>query len=386
METVRHSDVIVVGLGTAGAATCMELARRGNTVLGLDAFEPPHNAASHHGESRSIRRAYMESTAYVPMAMRSWDLWRKLERDSGGNLLVETGNLTIGPPDSPAVGGFLKSARAYDIPFEHLSAADIRTRWPQLNPPKSYIAGLETKAGILFPELAVQTLLTEAKRAGARLHVNEPVLRWEEQGDVVLVHTPVARYETGRLLLAAGARNKQLVGRLGGALTIKRVPVCWVVPPHGKNYHIGSFPVNFWQITDLRQDGLMSSTEVSALPCTRSGGMVKVAPHNRLADCDPDNVQRQATAEEINRTRIFMERCIPSLATQDMRSEVCMYTLTPDRDFWIGPLSGHPNVFIVALSGHGFKFAPVLGEILSDLLEGQNSTFDISMFDPARAS
>ena len=109
-------DFIIIGLGTAGSATCMTLARRGFRVLGIDKHRPPHAMGSHHGASRSVSRAYLEGTAYVPMAMKSWELWRKLESDSGRDLLVETGNLTIGPPDSPAVTGFMASAQTYTIP------------------------------------------------------------------------------------------------------------------------------------------------------------------------------------------------------------------------------------------------------------------------------
>ena len=196
-------DVIVVGLGTAGAATCMELARRGVSVVGLDAFQPPHRLGSHHGESRSIRRAYMEGTGYVPLALRAWELWRRLEKDTDTNLLVTTGNLTLGPRDGKAVAGFLASARAYDIAFEELTAAEVRRRWPQLTPHDGFAAGLEKEAGVLFPESAISTFLSEAEKAGATLRFNERVDRWAEAGERVIVHTSKGVYESGRLLLAA---------------------------------------------------------------------------------------------------------------------------------------------------------------------------------------
>ncbi|MGD9018318.1 MAG: FAD-dependent oxidoreductase, partial [Desulfobacterales bacterium] len=119
----------------------MTLARRGFKVMGIDKYRPPHDKGSHHGASRSIRRAYLEGTSYVPMALRSWELWRKLEKDSGQELLVKTGNLTIGPPESPAVAGFITSAQAYEIPHEYLTAIEIRKRWPQLSPPETFVAG-----------------------------------------------------------------------------------------------------------------------------------------------------------------------------------------------------------------------------------------------------
>ena len=141
-------DFIVVGLGTAGSATCMTLARRGFKVLGIDRYRPPHQMGSHHGASRSVRRAYIEGTSYVPMAMKSWQLWRKLEKNSGQKLLVKTGNLTIGPPDSSAVTGFIASAQTYEIPHEYLTATEVCKRWPHLSPPDTFVAGLEIEAGI----------------------------------------------------------------------------------------------------------------------------------------------------------------------------------------------------------------------------------------------
>jgi len=386
MAPIKHFDVIVIGLGTAGSATCMELARRGTAVLGIDAFTPPHTMGSHHGESRSIRRAYMEGTAYVPMAIRAWELWRKLEQDTGRRLLMETANLTIGPPGSPAVEGFLKSARTYDIPFEYLTAPDIHARWPQLNPPEDYTAGLEFHAGIICPESAVETFLAEADQAGADLIFNDPVVHWEERNARVSVNTAASSYEAGRLLLAAGAGNKALLCRSRTSLVVKRVPVCWVTPPREKAFSLNTFPVNFWQVPHELQDSIPVYDEAYALPVSRAGGMVKVAPHNGLADADLDHHMERATASEYDRIRTFIKRYIPDLAPQKIRSQVCLYTLTDDLSFWLGPLPGHRNVFISALSGHGFKFAPVLGEILSDMLMGNRSLFDVSMFDPGRAA
>jgi sarcosine oxidase len=190
METGNHCyDYIVVGLGTAGSATCLELARRRVSVLGIDAHRPPHRLGSHHGASRSIRRAYLEGSAYVPMAMRSWQLWRKLEKDATIDLLVTTGNLTIGPPYSPAVAGFLASARKYQIEHEQLTARQVMERFPCFTMPEDFVAGLEVEAGIIFPETAITTILTQAHQSGATLHFNEQVESWQETAGGVIVQT-----------------------------------------------------------------------------------------------------------------------------------------------------------------------------------------------------
>ena len=377
-------DVIVVGAGTVGSTTSMELARRGQSVLCLDAYQPPHLLASHHGESRSIRRAYLEGTSYVPMVQRAWELWRKLERDTGTRLLTPTGNLTIGPADAPAVRGFLSSARRYDIPHEELTAAEVRRRWPQLLPPDSVVAGLEVEAGVVSPERALVAILAEAEKNGVVLHFDERVQDWWSDGDHIHVRSSRTTYETGRLLLATGAGTRELLGPLGKSFMPKRVPVFWVAAPERRGFDLGILPVNFWQIPAMDMVDSESYHEFYALPVTCAGGRVKVAPHNHLTQCDPLQVDRQVTPDEVTTIRNFMKNYIPSLASCDIRGDVCLYTMTPDNDFIFGPLPGHANVFTAALAGHGFKFAPVLGEIMADMLEGREPLFDMSRFSADR--
>ncbi len=381
---MKGFDVIVVGLGTAGSATCMELARRGVSVLGIDAFKPPHENGSHHGASRSIRRAYLEGTAYVPMAIRAWALWQKLERDTGTHLLAPTGNLTIGPEDAPAVTGFFKSARNYEIPFEALTAAEVRRRWPRLAPEKGFVAGLETRAGILFPERCITGMLSMAESAGAALHFHEKVDGWAETGESVTVFTSRGRYQADRLVLAAGAFNKALLDTYGAALIPKRVPVHWVEPPVETDFRLSTFPVNFWQVPRAEGSTADGYGEFYALPVIGDRRCVKVAAHNDLSDCDPETINREVTVEEKAAMGKFIGKYIPSLMGRPMRSHVCLYTLTPDGDFFLGPIPGQIRVVAAALAGHGFKFAPVLGEILADFLEDKTPTFDVKMFSPAR--
>jgi sarcosine oxidase len=378
-------DVIVVGLGAAGSATCMALARRGISVLGLDAFHPPHTKGSHHGESRSVRRAYLEGTVYVPMALGAWELWRKLEKDSGERLLVTTGNLTIGPPDGPAVSGFLVSAQAGDIPHEFLTAVKIRKRWPQLAPPNDFAAGLEKEAGIVFPEKCIRVFLSMADASGAQLHVDEGVTGWTATGGAVEVRTSLGRYTAGRVLIAAGARAGHLLGGAGAVLTPKRIPVHWITPPDAITYQLGQFPVNFWQIP-ISETAATSAPylEFYALPAIKPGGRIKAAFHNNLADWDPENPPPAVSTEEVAAIRAVLTRFLPPLSDRGMTSDTCLYTLTPDEHFLLGPLPENENVFAVALAGHGFKFAPILGEILADLIEGLSPVIDMDFFSPRR--
>jgi sarcosine oxidase len=381
---MNQYDFIIVGLGTVGSATCMELARRGHSVLGLDTLHPPHNLGSHHGESRSIRRAYLEGTSYVPMALKSWESWQKLERDAKTTLLATTGNLTIGPPDCPAVAGFLKSAKYYGITHQELTAADVSKKWPQLSLPANFVAGLEVEAGLLFPELCISILLSEAEKTGAALKFNERADSWKDDGDRVTVYTPRGRYEAGRLLLAAGARNKKLVGHIGTWLLPKRVPVHWIDPPDSMSFKLGVLPVNFWQLPSRDVTGKFQYREFYSIPITHHAGRVKVAAHNCLKDCDPDDLKMKVSTKEARSVKNFMNNHLPSLENCAFYANICFYTLTPDGDFSLGPLPGYDNVFLAALAGHGFKFAPVLGEILADMLEGSMPAYDVAMFSPGR--
>jgi sarcosine oxidase len=378
-------DFIVVGLGTAGSATCMTLACRGFKVLGLDKYRPPHRMGSHHGASRSVRRAYLEGTSYVPMALRSWELWRKLEKNSGKKLLVKTGNLTIGPPDSPAVSGFVKSAQTYEIPYECLTAAEVRKRWPHLFPPDTFIAGLETEAGILFPELSIATFLAEAEKAGADLILDENVNQWSEGQDTVHVRTARNTYETGRLLISAGAWTKRLLGLQGLPLMPKRVPVHWIKAPEDRRLRIGHLPVNFWQVPIENISGLsFAYREFYALPIIGPASQIKVAFHNQLIDCDPAAPVRRALPDEVEKIKAVISQFLPKLRHCAITSDVCMYTMTPDGHFYLGKRPGSNNVFAAALAGHGFKFAPVLGEILADLMVDVSPAVDIELFAPNR--
>ena len=378
-------DFIIVGLGTAGSATCMTLARRGFRVLGIDKHSPPHAMGSHHGASRSVRRAYLEGTAYVPMALKSWELWRKLERDSGRDLLVETGNLTIGPFDCSAVAGFMASAQTYNIPHAVLNASEVRKKWPQLALPDTFFAGLEKTAGIVFPELSIKTFLAEAEKSGADLVFDEPVNQWTEVNGHVLVHTARSVYETGRVLLSAGAWTNGLLDLPRNPMQPKRVPVHWIEVPEDPTLQLGHFPVSFWQVPGRERVAVSKNhTEFYILPVMGPSSQMKIAFHNKLADCDPMTLDRRVFPHEVDGIKDMIERFLPSLYHCPMTSEVCMYSMTSDGHFYLGKRPGSENVYSAALAGHGFKFAPVIGELLADLMADISPEVDTKMFSPDR--
>jgi sarcosine oxidase len=319
------------------------------------------------------------------MAMRSWELWRQLERDAGQTLLVKTGNLTLGPPDSPAVSGFTTSAQTYAIPHEVLTAAEVRKRWPQLAPPPDFVAGLEKEAGIVFPEMSVAAFLGEAQKAGADLVMDEPVAHWTEDAAGVQVRTAGSTYAAGRLLIAAGAWTCKLLGLPAAVLQPKRVPVHWIDMPPDDDLRLGRFPVNFWQVPAARPHGSSSAyQEFYTLPVTGPDGRIKAAFHNGLSDCDPDTLMRAVSPGELEKMTAVLAQFLPGFHGRPITSEVCLYTLTPDGHFYLGKRPGSDSVFGVALAGHGFKFAPVVGEIMADLMTDSAPAFDIDLFSALR--
>jgi len=182
-------DVAVAGLGAMGAAAACHLARRGLRVVGFDRFSPPHDRGSSHGETRIIRVAYFEDPRYVPLVRRAWELWTALEHDAGERLLERTGGLMIGPPDGELVRGALASAKAHGLEHEALSPPASAARFPAHHLVPGDVAVWEPLAGVLRPEPCVEAHLEGARRAGAELHVDEPVLAWEPDGEGVRLRT-----------------------------------------------------------------------------------------------------------------------------------------------------------------------------------------------------
>src|SRR5438046_2156339 len=198
-------DVIIAGLGAMGSAAAYHVAASGRRVLGLDRFHPPHNLGSSHGLTRIIREAYFEHPLYVPLVQRAYALWNELEKEFGRQLLLPTGGVMIGPPDGVLVSGAQRSAREHNLAHQVLSAAELRRRFPIFEPAENMAAIWEPRAGILFPERAIETHLELAAQKGAVLHFNEPMLRWEPNGHGVRIFTQTNLYTAHRLLLSAGS-------------------------------------------------------------------------------------------------------------------------------------------------------------------------------------
>ncbi len=359
-------DVIVVGLGGMGSAAAAHAAARGQRVLGLEQFQPGHAEGSSHGRSRVIRLAYFEHPAYVPLLRRAYELWRALETDTRRRLLQITGGLMIGAPDSEVVTGSLRSAREHHLDHELLDAADLRRRFPPFTPRQEIVAFYEREAGSLFPEEAIRAHLEWAGRNGAVLQTDERVEDWSvtSRGRVV-VSTSRAQYECGRLILTPGPWAQSLFKIDWLPLEVEPQVLYWLEPDGGPApFAPDRFPIYIWD----EGQGVL----VYGFPADEQG-RVKVAFYR--------SIRKDEAA-----LRASLEPYLPALARgRIVDSMTCKYTLTPDQHFVIDRHPEYPQVAIASpCSGHGYKFASVVGEILADLAIEGTTRHPIELFAATR--
>lgn len=369
-------EVAIAGLGAMGSSAAWQLAARGQRVIGFDRFHPPHAMGSSTGRSRIIREAYWEGPAYVPLVRRAYELWSELEAASGRTLLRATGGLVIGPEDGALVSGAIQSARLHHVPYEELTAAEVRRRFPALQPDDSLVGVLESHAGVLAPEDAIEAMLAEATRSGAALRYNEPVLSWGPAGDGVVVRTVHGEYTARRLVLAAGA---WMAGDLTGLilpLTVQRQVMFWVRPSGDRTTFLpAQLPVWLWE----------TRTGETWYGFPDLGDGPKVARHYGGDATSADAVDRTVTEADSAPVVSFLKSAIPGLDGPVTDARVCMYTNTPDEHFLLDRHPDCPAVLIASpCSGHGFKFAPTIGEILADLAMDLPAAFDLSPFGVQR--
>lgn len=374
--TPASFDVIVLGLGAMGSAAAAALARRGVSCLGLDAFHPPHDRGSSHGETRVIREAYFEHPLYVPLVRRARELWRQLEERRRRRLMETTGALLIGSPRSELIAGAGKSAREHYLDCEELTAEEIHHRFPQLHPPPEAVGLFEPRAGVLFPEECIRALLEEAAEGGAELHHREPAAGWTAAQGEVEVRTPSGRYRGGRLLVAAGAWIPELLPQL--PLQVERQVMHLFRPGSGSSdLAPGCLPI----FLCAEDDGALWY----GLPDFGHG--VKVALHHGGATVKASSMEGRVERDDVEAVRRRLRERLPTVDCSPARSAVCMYTNTPDGHFLVDRLPPHSEVLVAsACSGHGFKFASVLGEILAALLTGEPHDYDIAPFGLDRAA
>jgi sarcosine oxidase len=371
METF---DAIVVGLGAHGSAAAAALARRGQRVLGLERFGRGDALGSSGGWSRMIRIAHFEHPWLVPMATASWDGWLALEREAGISLLTRTGGLYGGPAGSAIVDGARASAAGHGLVHEVLDAAEIHRRWPVLEPADDTVAILEEQAGTIRIDRAIEAQLAVAEQAGGRLEFGRRLVDWRPaNGGGFEVETADGQVAGGEhLVLTTGPWMAELVPDLRLPLAVEREVPMWFRPTVDPGA-VGADRLPIWV---LRDDGMT----YYGIPHDSELGL-KVSIHHWGTFVDPDTVEREVGEADVERVRAFLRRRMPAADGKLANAKVCLYTNTPDETFVIDRHPAAPGVaFASACSGHGFKFAPVIGEILADLVTTGQTPWPIERF------
>jgi sarcosine oxidase len=375
-----HFDVVVCGLGAMGSATLHHLARRGKRVLGLERHTPGHDRGSSHGSTRIIRLGYFEHPSYVPLLQRAYALWRELEAASGRRLLHVTGIAEIGPAAGALVQGTLASSQVHKLRHEVLPAPELMRRFPAFRVPQDYVAVLQPDGGFLEAEPSIAAHLALASAAGADIRSSETVRAIEPCVGSVRVITDRGPIEAGAAIVAVGAWTKSLLPEFGKVLRVTREVMGWFAMADADLSSAGQLPVFIIESRHGMHYGIPA-------PRGASGATeIKVAKHHhRNETVDPDAYDRTVSADDEALIRAAIADHIPMANGELIAAKTCLYTMTPDGHFLIDHLPGAPNVIVASpCSGHGFKFAPVIGEALADLATTGATSHDVSRFSLRR--
>ncbi|HET9416417.1 MAG TPA: N-methyl-L-tryptophan oxidase [Candidatus Limnocylindria bacterium] len=370
---IERYDAIVIGLGGHGSAAAYHLARRGRRVLGLEQFAPLHEQGSSHGLTRIIRLAYHEHPSYVPLLRRAYELWHELESVADEELLITTGALEGGPGDGATFRGSLAAAELHDLPHEVLEAADLERRFGFANLDPATRAVLQPDGGFLLAEETMRAHHAAATAHGAELRFEEAVTGWEPIGtDGVRVRTARGSHDADRLVVCAGAWIRELVPSLATLAVPERQVLGWFTPKRD-TFGPDGFPVFLIDVEGGRH--------YYGFP-THAGHGVKLGWYHHFGEViDPSDADRTPRPDDEAALRHFMERYLPDAAGPTEMLRACIFTNTPDEHFVIDHLADAPQVTVAsACSGHGYKFASVIGEILADLAIDGETAHDIGLF------
>jgi sarcosine oxidase len=368
--------VAVLGLGGMGSAVAAHAAARGLRVLGVERFGPAHARGSSHGETRIIRQAYFESPDYVPLLRRAYELWDALAARTATALRAQIGGLFVGRPETPVVAGTLASALRWQLAHEIYDARELRARWPAITPRDDEVGVFEAVAGAVFPEAGVHAHLVDAAANGAELRFGVQATGWDAgEGGVSIGLADGTRVDAARLAICAGPWFDTLAPDLGIPLRVERNVQFFFAPLDRDAVSPERLP-----IYAVEREGARMFYGFPDF-----GGGAKVAHHGSGVFTGADALDRTVRDEEIAFARAALASFVPAAAGPFLRAAPCMYTLTPDEHFVIGRHPRHPNVVVAGgFSGHGYKFTPVVGEIVAALLAGADPGFALDVFSPTR--
>lgn len=367
-------DVIVIGVGGMGSATVYELARRGCRVLGIEQHNIPNDVGASHGINRMIRLAYAEDPRYIPMVQRAYKLWQAIGKKAKEQLLFVTGGVDAGPEDSWIFQGSLKSCLEHKLKHQVLTSSQLSKRFPGFRLPKSMMAVYQPDGGFVLSERAIVAHANLSLELGAEIHAQEQVIDWKVRKGVVTVKTDRGSYRAKRLVITAGPWIGHVVERLRGVVIPERQVLLWVQPKKPALFEMGKFPVFYMQ--DER------SEKYYGMPIYGIPGF-KFGKYNHLREqIDPDTMDREVHRKDEHVLRKAIRKYLPDADGPVIAMKTCIFSNTSDENFILDFHPDYPEVAIAAgFSGHGFKFCPVVGEIMADLvLEGGSKNFDLDAF------
>lgn len=373
---MAHYDTIVVGLGGMGSAALWQLARRGQKVLGIERFDLGHAMGSSHGVNRIIRLAYFEHPSYVPLLRRAYELWRETETLAGEQLLFITGGLDAGREEGRVVQGALAACREHGLEHELMDAAAVHRRFPGYRFSDDYVALYQPEAGFVASERAILAHCSLAIGAGARIQARERVLAIEPGHGRATVVTDRGRYEAGRVIVSAGGWMQDLVPALAGKAVPERQVLGWFLPREPALFRPENFPVSNF-LSDIGHFYQFPSWGIPGL---------KIGLYHHFNETGAaETLSREPTPRDEEVLRAGIRHLFPEADGPALRLAACLFTNTPDEHFVLDAWPGHPEVVIASpCSGHGFKFASVIGEVLADMAMKGKSPQDLALFRLAR--
>lgn len=366
-------DLIVVGSGSVGAAAGWYATQAGLNVLMIDSAHPPHDQGSHHGESRLIRHAYGEGERYVPMVLRAQQLWDELEKQAGEKIMHRCGVLNLAPDTSEFIQNVIDSARQYDLPVEQMTPEAVMQRWPHINVPENYVGVFEKQSGFLKSEVAVGHWIRLAQEAGCGQLFNCPVYSVTRVGELQHVETADGLYQGRKVLFSAGTWVTKLLPEL--PVTPVRKIFAWhqADTRFSESNHFPAFTMQ-----------MPNGDHYYGFPADNNA--LKVGKHNggQVINSPEQRKPFGALIEDGSECFGFLRQFLPGTGVC-LHGKSCTYDNTVDEDFIIDTQPGDPDRLIISgLSGHGFKFASVLGEIAADFAQNKPSAFNLAPFSLSR--
>lgn len=357
-----HFNVIVIGVGSMGSAACYYLAKRGHSVLGIEQFDTPHQRGSHAGQSRIIRKAYFEHSDYVPLLERAYGNWKAFERETGSQFYYGTGIVYFGKPENENIQGIRKAAVLHNIHIENLHREEVAKKFPLFEVPENFDTIFEPDAGFVTPERAIEAYVRESEKLGALIVRKSPVTRWTLEGDKIRVSAMPGDYTADKLVITTGAWASRLLPQIAVPLNVTRQLLAWVAPRDTRAFSLENFPCWFVEDPDLG-----TFYGFPSLPHGPVG--LKLAHHHPGVPSEADAIDDPIPKSEEAKLQHFLEKYLPSAGDHIVHTKHCLYTYSPDSHFIIDHLPGYDKKVSIAcgFSGHGFKFVPVVGEVLADL-------------------